>query len=85
MTYLRTLPSAATMAAYRASLTGERLGWVLFDAPSSFRHEHAVLVDPEQGPVAILGDEVWEIDLNDTIYPTETAARETYWARVGHT
>lgn len=64
---------------YRASLTGEHLGWVIHKSESTFALVHRVQVDPTRGPVVIIDQEVWEVDETDDVYLTEEAAREAYY------
>ena len=68
-------------AEYRSKLTGERLGWVAFRSQASFALVHRVEIDPEEGPVILVGDEVYEIDCEDAVYPSDEAAREAYYAK----
>ena len=65
---------------YRASLTGERLGWVIYKCSNSFSPVHRVLVDLEHGPVIIVGDDVLEVDPEDDVFATEEQAREAYFS-----
>lgn len=68
------------MAAFRAGLTGERLGWVIFSAPGSYAPVHQVHVDPENGPVVIAGNGVYEVGEDAVVFADEDAARDAYWA-----
>lgn len=80
MTRLYHLSSDTAMDAYRDSLTGERLGWIIYQHPSSFSPVHRVHLDPEVGPVVIFYDEVWEVDPDtDAVFLTEDEARDEFW------
>ena len=83
MTRIYIIQSESGMDHYRAGLTGERIGWIVFSTPASFTYVHRVLVDPHVGPVIIAGDEVYEVPLDIEIYRTEHEAREAFWARAG--
>lgn len=80
MKRLHFIPSETRMDAYRSTLTGEHLGWVVFSTSASFTPAHRILVDPEAGPVIIIVDEVYEVSLEADIYLTEDEARDAYWA-----
>lgn len=80
MTRLHYIPNDAAMDAYRETLTGERLGWVIFQHPSSFSPVHHIQMDPEAGPVVVVYDEVWEVDPDvDSVFHTEDEARDKFW------
>lgn len=68
------------MDVYRSSCTGERLGWVIKQHPGCFSPTHRVHFHPEDGPVVILYDEVWEVDPDtDDVFASEDEAREKFW------
>ena len=67
--------------AYRAELTGEKLGWVIFRSDRTFAPVHRVLMHPEDGPVLIIMGDVLEIDPDAVdVFPTEDAARDAIYA-----
>lgn len=76
---LHWFPIDAVMETYRDQLTGEFLGWVIYSAPGSFVPVHRVHMHPTDGPVLLIGDEVYEVDENADVYGTEDEARDAYW------
>lgn len=72
----------AELARYRAALTGEKLGWLVYQSAICYAPVHQIVVDPENGPVIIAGSEVLIVDDEATVYLTEEQAREAYWQRV---
>lgn len=78
MKLLRTIRSESAMDNYRSSL-GERLGWAIFRSFNTFSPVHAVRHDREEGPVAIIADDVFLVEEEDSVYPSETEARDVFW------
>ncbi len=82
---MRTLFIAATdakLVTYRTQLTGEKLGWFVYQSAACYAPVHQVLVDPLEGPVIVAGHEVLALDDDAEVFATEEAAREAYWQRV---
>lgn len=78
MTHLRSLKTAAGAMRYRVDLTGEILAWVLFVSDGAFSPAHPVLNHKEDGPIIIVGGEVFEID-DEPIYGTKEQALTAYY------
>lgn len=69
------------MNMYRHVCTGEKLGWVIFVSDFTFIRVHRVYCHPEDGPVLLIGSDVYEVDPDDCdLYPTENAAKDAYYA-----
>lgn len=80
--HLHFFSDQSALDAYRATLTNEFLGWVIFEHPASYVPVHRVRMDPTTGPVIIVGDEVYEVDPDTVeIFLTEDEARDVYWTR----
>lgn len=73
--------TAIQLLKYKVTLSGEKLGWIVYESDVTFSPVHRVLGDPEHGPVILIGDEVWEVDLDRDFYHTEALARAAYWAQ----
>lgn len=84
MTHLYHIPHESAMDNYRAALTGERLGWVVYRTPTSFAPTHLIRMHPEDGPVAIICDDVFQVDPDeDHTFKSEQEARDWYWTPAG--
>lgn len=70
------------LAEYRATLTREDLGFVLYASERNFRPVHRVLSDPENGPVIIINNEVFEVDPEgDEVYRDDLTAMDAYYLK----
>ena len=72
------------MDAYRSELTGERLGWTIHKTPAAFKPAHCVLMHPEDGPVIIIAEEVFEVPEDAELFADEDSAADAYWERKQH-
>lgn len=86
METIRQIKSVAAMKRYLATLTGEKLGWVIEASPRSFSPTQQVLCDPENGPVVIIetgpGEyDILEVNPDETqVFVTNDAAKAAYFA-----
>jgi hypothetical protein len=67
------------LAQWRATLTGERLGWAVFKHENEFSPVHRVLSDPLNGPVVLVDDEVHEVEEDDEVRATREEALDAYY------
>ena len=68
------------LIALRARLITGSFGWIIYESGATFTPVFKVLNDPENGPVVLISDDLYEVDVEETtFYPTEDAARDAYW------
>lgn len=68
------------LIALRARVQSGNLGWIIYEAATTFTPVHKVLGDPDNGPVVLIADDLFEVDIDETtFYPSEDAARDAYW------
>lgn len=68
------------MLTYRHECSPEKIGWVIFKTDLTFCIVHRIYLHPEDGPVVMIFDTVWEIDPDQyEIYVDEDAAKDAYY------
>lgn len=72
--------SDEAMLNYRHECSQEKVGWVLLKTDLTFCIAHRIYIHPEDGPVVLILDTVWEIDPDKhEVYRTEDEAKDAYY------